>query len=68
MPHRKCSAEDEDVFSRLLVTRLIDTLENRPIPHLTPNEQAHLLVLLQTTLEVGRALHLSYQSSSMRLD
>ncbi|KAF8349754.1 RAVE protein 1 C terminal-domain-containing protein [Amanita rubescens] len=42
----------EDVFSRPLVTRLIDTLENRPIPHLTPNEQAHLLVLLQTTLEI----------------
>ncbi|KAK2461643.1 hypothetical protein APHAL10511_006106 [Amanita phalloides] len=42
----------EEHFSRQLVQRLIDTLENLPLPHLTPNEQAHLLVLLQTTVEI----------------
>lgn len=43
---------EEGIFSRPLVARLIDSLENRPLPHLTPNEQAHLLVLIQTTLEI----------------
>ncbi|KAF8222144.1 WD repeat-containing protein [Tricholoma matsutake] len=43
---------DEAVFSRPLVTRLIEALEASPLPHLTPNEQAHLLVLIQTTLEI----------------
>jgi len=33
--------------------KLIDDLETEPLPHLTPNEHAHLLVLIQTTLEVG---------------
>jgi hypothetical protein len=46
------SRSDEEVFSRPLVTRLIEALEACPIPHLTPNEHAHLLVLIQTTLEV----------------
>lgn len=27
-------------------------LETSPVPGLTPNEQAHLIVLIQTTLEV----------------
>ena len=43
---------DEDGFSRSLVMDLIDQLETEPLPHLTPNEHAHLLVLIQTTLEV----------------
>jgi hypothetical protein len=46
------SSDEEDGFSRALVDRLIETLESNPLPHLTPNEQAHLLVLIQTTLEV----------------
>ncbi|KII93785.1 hypothetical protein PLICRDRAFT_101217 [Plicaturopsis crispa FD-325 SS-3] len=43
---------DENVFSRGLVLRLIEELEAQPLPHLTPNEHAHLLVLIQTTLEI----------------
>jgi hypothetical protein len=43
---------DEDGFSRALVVNLLDQLETEPLPHLTPNEHAHLLVLIQTTLEV----------------
>ncbi|KAJ6604501.1 RAVE protein 1 C terminal-domain-containing protein [Mycena vulgaris] len=44
--------DEEEGFSRALVNRLIETLESNPLPHLTPNEQAHLLVLIQTTLEI----------------
>ncbi|KAJ7706334.1 WD repeat-containing protein [Mycena rosella] len=44
--------DEEEGFSRALVGRLIETLESNPLPHLTPNEQAHLLVLIQTTLEI----------------
>ncbi|KAJ7654974.1 RAVE protein 1 C terminal-domain-containing protein [Mycena polygramma] len=44
--------DEEEGFSRALVNRLIQTLESDPLPHLTPNEQAHLLVLIQTTLEI----------------
>lgn len=44
---------EEEEFSRPLVQRLIENLEAEPLPHLTPNEQAHLLVLIQTTLEVA---------------
>ena len=33
--------------------KLLEELETEPLPHLTPNEHAHLLVLIQTTLEVG---------------
>nr|GAT47823.1 WD repeat protein [Mycena chlorophos] len=44
--------DEEDGFNRAAVHRLIETLENDPLPHLTPNEQAHLLVLIQTTLEI----------------
>ncbi|KAG1784113.1 RAVE protein 1 C terminal-domain-containing protein [Suillus placidus] len=43
---------DETVFSRHMVETLIEQLETRPLPHLTPNEHAHLLVLIQTTLEI----------------
>ncbi|RXW19520.1 hypothetical protein EST38_g6323 [Candolleomyces aberdarensis] len=42
---------DEEEFSRALVTRLIRHLESHQLPHLTSNEQAHLIVLIQTTLE-----------------
>ncbi|KAJ7492768.1 RAVE protein 1 C terminal-domain-containing protein [Mycena latifolia] len=44
--------DEEEGFSRALVGRLIETLESNPLPHLTPNEHAHLLVLIQTTLEI----------------
>ncbi|KAG6841953.1 hypothetical protein C0991_005133 [Blastosporella zonata] len=44
--------ESEQDFSRSLVLDLITALESSPLPHLTPNEQAHLLVLIQTTLEI----------------
>ncbi|KAF8213200.1 WD repeat-containing protein [Mycena galopus ATCC 62051] len=44
--------DEEEGFSRTLVNHLIQTLESDPLPHLTPNEQAHLLVLVQTTLEI----------------
>ncbi|KAJ7786153.1 RAVE protein 1 C terminal-domain-containing protein [Mycena metata] len=44
--------DEEEGFSRGVVNRLIETLEHNPLPHLTPNEQAHLLVLIQTTLEI----------------
>ncbi len=43
---------EEKEFSRSLVMHLIESLEDRPLRHLTPNEHAHLLVLIQTTLEV----------------
>ena len=36
-----------------MVTRLLSTLEVFPLPHLTANEQSHLLTLIQTTLEVN---------------
>ena len=36
-----------------MVTRLLSTLEAFPLPHLTSNEQSHLLTLIQTTLEVN---------------
>jgi hypothetical protein len=44
----------EEGFSRTLVLGLIEALELDPLSDLTPNEQAHLLVLIQTTLEVSR--------------
>ncbi|THV05992.1 hypothetical protein K435DRAFT_834441 [Dendrothele bispora CBS 962.96] len=44
--------DEEDGFGRPLVEKLLDTLETEHLPHLTPNEQAHLSVLIQTTLEV----------------
>lgn len=39
-------------FSRSLIERLVGRLEAFPLPHLTPNEYAHLLVLIQAMLEV----------------
>lgn len=43
---------DEDQFSRSRVEQLLGHLEEQPLPHLTPNEHASLLVLIQTTLEI----------------
>ncbi|KAL0951404.1 hypothetical protein HGRIS_008099 [Hohenbuehelia grisea] len=43
---------DDEGFSRPLVLRLIENLEAEPLPNLSPNEHAHLLVLIQTTLEI----------------
>lgn len=45
------SDEDED-FSRSMIERLLSRLEAVPLPHLSPNEHAHLLVLIQAMLEV----------------
>lgn len=47
-----CSS-DEDPFSPQAIQKLIDRLEEKPIPHLTPKEHASLLVLIQTALEVS---------------
>jgi hypothetical protein len=55
-----CSADDkrrenESGFSRKLVEAVEAKLDEdpSPLPNLTPNERAHLIVLIQTTLEVG---------------
>lgn len=40
-------------FSRPVIDRVLDALESHPLPNLSSNEQAHLIVLIQTTLEVG---------------
>ncbi|KAH8982607.1 RAVE protein 1 C terminal-domain-containing protein [Lactarius akahatsu] len=48
--------EPEDQgFSRPLIERLLDHLEATPLPHLTPNEHAHLLVLIRAVLEVDES-------------
>ncbi|KAH9897985.1 WD repeat-containing protein [Cubamyces lactineus] len=44
--------EEEDAFSPSVVQKLLDRLEEKPVPHLTPNENASLLVLIQTSLEI----------------
>lgn len=41
------------MFSRELVDRLVRSLEEHPLPHLTPSEMEHLIVLIQTTVEVS---------------
>lgn len=46
--------EDEG-FSRPLIERLLDRLEATPLSHLTPNEHAHLLVLIRAMLEVDES-------------
>ncbi|KAG7099019.1 hypothetical protein E1B28_000902 [Marasmius oreades] len=46
------NTDEEEGFGRSLVLGLIERLEANPLPHLTPNEHAHLLVLIQTTLEI----------------
>ncbi|EJD03819.1 uncharacterized protein FOMMEDRAFT_106015 [Fomitiporia mediterranea MF3/22] len=44
--------EEDGRFSRSLVQSLIKELETEPLEHLTPNEHAHLIVLVQTRLEI----------------
>ncbi|KAL5639258.1 hypothetical protein ACGC1H_006687 [Rhizoctonia solani] len=48
------SADDDDpnAFSRILVERLLRKLEQKRHPHLSETEQAHLIVMIQTTLEI----------------
>jgi len=43
---------DDPGFSRSLIERLVSRLEAFPLPHITPIEHAHLLVLIQAMLEV----------------
>jgi hypothetical protein len=45
-------SDNDDQFSRALVERLVKQIEREPLPHLSPVEHAHLLSLIQTTLEV----------------
>ncbi|KAF9229125.1 hypothetical protein BS17DRAFT_4921 [Gyrodon lividus] len=49
-PEQSESVDDEG-FSRSVVASLVEHLEAQPLPHFTPNEHAHLIVLVQTTLE-----------------
>jgi len=49
--------QDDQGFSRSLIERLLGHLEAVPLPHLTPNEHAHLLVLIQAMLEVRTYTH-----------
>ncbi|KAG5715648.1 Regulator of V-ATPase in vacuolar membrane protein 1 [Termitomyces sp. T112] len=51
-PSEPRQQESEEGFSRSLVLDLLEALETHPLPHLTPNEQSHLLTLIQTTLEI----------------
>ncbi|KAI0375421.1 WD repeat-containing protein [Pilatotrama ljubarskyi] len=44
--------EEEDPFSPSVVQKLLDHFEEKPILHLTPSENASLLVLIQTALEI----------------
>ncbi|KAG9128028.1 regulator of (H+)-ATPase in vacuolar membrane [Ceratobasidium sp. 392] len=48
------TADDDDPnsFSRKLVERLLRKLDERRLPHLSETEQAHLIVMIQTTLEI----------------
>ena len=43
---------DEDPFSPASVNKLLERLEEKPLPHFSPKEHASLLGLIQTTLEV----------------
>jgi hypothetical protein len=53
---------DDQGFSRSLIERLLGRLEAFPLPHLTPNEHAHLLVLIQAMLEVNTLMEKIVQS------
>ncbi|KEP50346.1 RAVE protein 1 carboxy-terminal protein [Rhizoctonia solani 123E] len=44
--------DDPNAFSRILVKRLLRKLEQKRHPHLSETEQAHLIVMIQTTLEI----------------
>ena len=52
LTHYDFREHHDQEFSRSLVERLVELLENGPVSGLTPNEQDHLIVLIQTTLEV----------------
>jgi hypothetical protein len=52
MPPLIRSRSDDQGFSRPLIERLLSRLEKASLPHLTANEHAHLLVLIQAMLEV----------------
>ncbi|EKM61140.1 uncharacterized protein PHACADRAFT_134380 [Phanerochaete carnosa HHB-10118-sp] len=45
---------DAEQFSSDLVQKLVERLEEEPLPHLTPNEKDALIVLMQATLEIER--------------
>ncbi|KAI0756586.1 RAVE protein 1 C terminal-domain-containing protein [Daedaleopsis nitida] len=51
IPESKEDADDTS-FSSHMVQRLLDRLQEKPIPHLTPREHSSLLVLIQTALEI----------------
>ncbi|KAI0639823.1 WD repeat-containing protein [Trametes polyzona] len=51
IPEQK-DEEEDDPFSPTVVKKLLDRLEENPLPHLTPSENASLLVLIQTALEI----------------
>lgn len=51
-PYSTSTREERGKFSRSLVECLVEELESEPLEHLTPNEHAHLSVLVQTRLEV----------------
>jgi hypothetical protein len=50
-----------------MVEHLVQSLEADPPSHLTPNELAHLLVLIQTTLEVSLLLLCMFMSPDVTL-
>ena len=47
-----CGFSSATTFGPVLVSKLIARLEGSPLPNLSLNEMAHLIVLVQTTLEV----------------
>ncbi|TDL28114.1 hypothetical protein BD410DRAFT_870276 [Rickenella mellea] len=51
-PQQLDDGPEDGMFSRELVRKLLEQLEAEPLAHLTPNEHAHLVVLIQTTLEI----------------
>ena len=50
--HSHSISDTEDKFSRKAVKRLVDLLEAEPLSHLSAVEHAHLVGLIQTTVEV----------------
>ncbi|KAI0778601.1 WD repeat-containing protein [Trametes elegans] len=44
--------DEEDPFSPPVIQKLLDRLEEQPIPHLSRSENASLLVLIQAALEI----------------
>ncbi|KAG8923955.1 regulator of (H+)-ATPase in vacuolar membrane [Tulasnella sp. 418] len=44
--------DDEEGFTRHMVETLVHNLEEHPLPHLTPSEMEHLIILIQTALEI----------------